>query len=189
MAREYNPDLILSDVMMPEMGGDELCASVKSDIETSHIPVMLLTALGDEKDMLEGLENGADAYITKPFSINVLRANIRNILANRALLKRAYAGLEDGVGQVPPDCHNTRGMQNMSRTGFFNKLKALTGHAPADYIRSMRLQYAAQLLREKDCSITEISDDSGFSDVRYFREVFRKYYGMSPSEYRNSMRG
>jgi hypothetical protein len=67
--------------------------------------------------------------------------------------------------------------------------KALTGHAPADYIRSMRLQYAAQLLREKDCSITEISDDSGFSDVRYFREVFRKYYGMSPSEYRNSMRG
>lgn len=81
------------------------------------------------------------------------------------------------------------GMQNMSRTGFFNKLKALTGHAPADYIRSMRLQYAAQLLREKDCSITEISDDSGFSDVRYFREVFRKYYGMSPSEYRNSMRG
>lgn len=198
------------------MGGDELCASVKSDIETSHIPVMLLTALGDEKDMLEGLENGADAYITKPFSINVLRANIRNILANRALLRRAYAGLEDGVGQVPPDCHNTRdwkfmasvrecvmknidnpgfcvdmlcGMQNMSRTGFFNKLKALTGHAPADYIRSMRLQYAAQLLREKDCSITEISDDSGFSDVRYFREVFRKYYGMSPSEYRNSMRG
>lgn len=216
VAREYNPDLILSDVMMPEMGGDELCASVKSDIETSHIPVMLLTALGDEKDMLEGLENGADAYITKPFSINVLRANIRNILANRALLRRAYAGLEDGVGQVPPDCHNTRdwkfmasvrecvmknidnpgfcvdmlcGMQNMSRTGFFNKLKALTGHAPADYIRSMRLQYAAQLLREKDCSITEISDDSGFSDVRYFREVFRKYYGMSPSEYRNSMRG
>lgn len=79
--------------MMPEMGGDELCASVKSDIETSHIPVMLLTALGDEKDMLEGLENGADAYITKPFSINVLRANIRNILANRALLRRAYAGL------------------------------------------------------------------------------------------------
>lgn len=215
-AHIYNPDLILSDVMMPEMGGDELCASVKSDIETSHIPVMLLTALGDEKDMLEGLENGADAYITKPFSINVLRANIRNILANRALLRRAYAGLEDGVGQVPPDCHNTRdwkfmasvrecvmknidnpgfcvdmlcGMQNMSRTGFFNKLKALTGHAPADYIRSMRLQYAAQLLREKDCSITEISDDSGFSDVRYFREVFRKYYGMSPSEYRNSMRG
>ena len=157
VAREYNPDLILSDVMMPEMGGDELCASVKSDIETSHIPVMLLTALGDEKDMLEGLENGADAYITKPFSINVLRANIRNILANRALLRRAYAGLEDGVGQ--------------------------------DYIRSTRLQYAAQLLREKDCSITEISDDSGFSDVRYFREVFRKYYGMSPSEYRNSMRG
>ena len=75
---------------------------------------MLLTALGDEKDMLEGLENGADAYITKPFSINVLRANIRNILANRALLKRAYAGLEDGVGQVPPDCHNTRDWKFMA---------------------------------------------------------------------------
>ena len=89
--------------MMPEMGGDELCASVKSDIETSHIPVMLLTALGDrERTCWRGWRKRTDAYITKPFSINVLRANIRNILANRALLKRAYAGLEDGVGQVPP---------------------------------------------------------------------------------------
>lgn len=88
MAREYNPDLILSDVMMPEMGGDELCAAIKSDIETSHIPVILLTALSDEKNMLKGLDKGADAYITKPFSVNVLKANIRSILRNRILLRK-----------------------------------------------------------------------------------------------------
>ena len=133
-----------------------------------------------------------------------------------ALLRRAYAGLEDGVGQFRrtatiPGTGNSwlrKGMRHEE----YRQPRFLCGHAlwhaehephrifqqvegarPAmprlTIIRSMRLQYAAQLLREKDCSITEISDDSGFSDVRYFREVFRKYYGMSPSEYRNSMRG
>ena len=97
VAREYNPDLILSDVMMPEMGGDELCAAIKSDIETSHIPVILLTALSDEKNMLKGLDKGADAYITKPFSVNVLKANIRSILRNRILLRKTYAGLKSGT--------------------------------------------------------------------------------------------
>ena len=86
--REFNPDLVISDIMMPEMGGDELCATIKGDLEMSHIPVVLLTALGDEKHMLEGLEIGADAYITKPFSVGILKATIKNILTNRALLRR-----------------------------------------------------------------------------------------------------
>ncbi len=211
VTREYNPDLILSDVMMPEMDGNEFCLSVKSDIETSHIPVILLTALSDEKNMLEGLGYGADAYISKPFSVNLLRATIRNILSNRMLLRRAYTSLDTDREVLPPGCSNTLNwkfiasvkecvmenianpefnvdtlcsMQHMSRSSFFNKLKTLTGCAPAEYIRSIRLQYAAQLLKQKDCPITEVADATGFNDVKYFREVFRKYHGISPSEYR-----
>ena len=211
VAREYNPDLILSDVMMPEMGGDELCAAIKSDIETSHIPVILLTALSDEKNMLKGLDKGADAYITKPFSVNVLKANIRSILGNRILLRKTYAGLKSGTGPLPEGCSNALDwkfiatvrecvmehitspdfnvdtlceIQHMSRSSFFNKLKTLTGYAPADFIRSIRLQHAANLLIQERCTIIEVADATGFSDAKYFREVFRKHYGVSPSEYR-----
>lgn len=88
--REFNPDLVISDIMMPEMSGDELCSAIKGDLEMSHIPVVLLTAQGDEKNMLEGLEIGADAYITKPFSVGILKATIKNLLANRALLRQVY---------------------------------------------------------------------------------------------------
>ena len=93
--REFNPDLVISDIMMPEMSGDELCSAIKGDIEMSHIPVVLLTALGDEKNMLEGLEIGADAYITKPFSVGILKATIKNLLANRALLRQVYNSIEE----------------------------------------------------------------------------------------------
>ncbi len=216
VAREYNPDLILSDVMMPEMGGDELCAAIKSDIETSHIPVILLTALSDEKNMLKGLDKGADAYITKPFSVNVLKANIRSILRNRILLRKTYAGLKSGTGPLPEGCSNALDwkfiatvrecvmehitspdfnvdtlceIQHMSRSSFFNKLKTLTGYAPADYIRSIRLQHAANLLIQERCTIIEVADATGFSDAKYFREVFRKHYGVSPSEYRKVAMG
>ena len=94
IVKQFWPELILSDIMMPEMRGDELCIAIKNDIETSHIPVVLLTALGDEKNILEGLHIGADEYIVKPFSINILKASIANLLANRALLRKRYANLE-----------------------------------------------------------------------------------------------
>ena len=208
--REFNPDLVISDIMMPEMGGDELCATIKGDLEMSHIPVVLLTALGDEKHMLEGLEIGADAYITKPFSVGILKATIKNILTNRALLRRVYNSIEDEEPNFPVNCTNTldwkfiasvkecieknmgdsdfnvemlSNLHYMSRTSFFNKLKALTGYAPADYIRLIRLQHAAQLLKQGEYTITEIADKVGFSDAKYFREVFKKYYGVSPSKY------
>ena len=93
--REFNPAIIISDIMMPEMGGDEFCSVIKNDLEMSHIPIILLTALGDEKNMLEGLEIGADAYITKPFSVGILKATVKNILANRALLRQVYNSIED----------------------------------------------------------------------------------------------
>ena len=208
--REFNPNLVISDIMMPEMGGDELCTTIKENIETSHIPVVLLTALGDEKHMLEGLEIGADAYITKPFSVGILKATIKNILTNRTLLRQVYNSIEDGKQDFPANCTNTldwkfiasvkeciennmgnpdfnvdmlSSQHHMSRTSFFNKLKALTGYAPADYIRMIRLQHAAQLLTQSKYTITEIADMVGFSDVKYFREVFKKYYNTSPSRY------
>ena len=211
--REFNPDLVISDIMMPEMGGDELCSVIKSNLEMSHIPVILLTALSDEKNMLEGLEIGADAYISKPFSVGMLKATVKNILTNRALLRQVYNSIEDEEQNLPANCTNTldwkfiasvkkcieNNMENsdfnvdmlssqhhMSRTSFFNKLKALTGYAPADYIRMIRLQHAAQLLKQGKYSITEIADMIGYSDAKYFREVFKKYYNVSPSKFNKS---
>ena len=97
----------LRELMMPEMGGDELCATIKGDLEMSHIPVLLLTALGDEKNMLEGLKTGADAYIIKPFSVGILKATVKNILANRALLRLVYNSIEDKEQSLPTNCTNT----------------------------------------------------------------------------------
>ena len=88
---EYKPELVISDIMMPEMRGDELCQAIKNNIETSHIPVILLTALNNEKDILSGLQIGADEYVVKPFNIGILKANVANLLANRALLRSKYA--------------------------------------------------------------------------------------------------
>ena len=195
---------------MPELGGDKLCSTIKGDLETSHIPVILLTALGDEKNMLEGLAIGADAYITKPFSVGILKATVKNILTNRALLRQFYNCIEDKEQNLPVNCTGTldwkfiasvkeciednmgspdfnvdllSSRHHMRRTSFFNKLKALTGYAPADYIRMIRLQHAAQLLKQGEHTVTEIADMVGFSDAKYFREVFKKYYNVSPSKF------
>ena len=211
IVKEYMPELIISDIMMPEMRGDELCAAIKNDIETSHIPIILLTALNDEKNILEGLKIGADEYIVKPFNIGILKATIANLLTNRALLKSKYANLEvSEEEEVSPNCATDLdwkfiatvkksveenidnpafnvdvlcNLLNMSRTSFYNKLKALTDQAPADYIRLIRLKRAAALLKTGQHSVTEISELTGFNDVKYFREVFKKHFKMSPSKY------
>lgn len=212
---EYKPDLLISDIMMPEMRGDELCKIVKNNIETSHIPIILLTALNNEKDILSGLHTGADEYIVKPFNISILKANIANLLANRALLHSKYANLELGEEEeedkdlcincsqdmdwkfianvkkhVEDNLDNPSftvdtlcSLMGMSRTSFYNKLRALTDQAPGDYIRLIRLKHAVKLLKENTHSITEIAEMTGFSDAKYFREVFKKYYNVSPSQY------
>lgn len=214
IVRIYLPHLILSDVMMPEMGGDELCSAIKSDIETSHIPVLLLTALNDEKNILKGLQTGADEYITKPFNLEILRTIIANTLAARATLRARYGsinGLEknDSVvemtGELGPldwkfikevNADIEKNLQEteynidalsaslcMSRTSFYNKMKALTGLAPSEYVRLIRLKHAACMLKEGTYNITEIAERTGFNDPRYFREVFKKYYKVAPSQY------
>ena len=218
IVKQFQPELILSDIMMPEMRGDELCSAIKNDIETSHIPVLLLTALGDERSILEGLRIGADEYIVKPFSINILKASIANLLHNRALLRKRYADLDINAEEDSPTAACTNSLDrkfmsdvkksidenmdnpdftvdvlcahmNMSRTGFYSKLKALTGQAPADFIRNIRLKHAAKLLAEGDYSITEIAEKTAFCDGKYFREVFKKYFNVSPSQYAKEKRG
>ena len=210
--KEFWPELVLSDIMMPEMRGDELCVAIKSDIETSHIPVLLLTALGDENNILDGLSIGADEYLIKPFSVKILRANIANLLANRELLRVRYANLDIEAKSMVPSANGTNCLDwkfissvkkivdkninnpefsvdvlcessGMSRTSFYCKLKALTGQSPTEFIRVMRLKRATELLKEGGYAINEISDMVGFSDTKYFREVFKKYYKMSPSRY------
>lgn len=210
---EYKPDLVISDIMMPEMRGDELCAAIKNNIETSHIPVILLTALNNDKDIMSGLQTGADEYVVKPFNIGILKATIANLLANRALLRSKYANLDLDEEEQDGECINCSqdidwkfiadikrhvednidnqaltvdvvcGLMGMSRTSFYNKLRALTDQAPGDYIRLIRLKRAIQLLKEGKHTITEIAEMTGFSDAKYFREVFKKHFNVSPSQY------
>jgi signal transduction histidine kinase/DNA-binding response OmpR family regulator len=209
VVEEFAPDLVLSDVLMPEMSGDRLCAALKQNFATSHLPVVLLTALNDEKYQLKGLSVGADDYLTKPFAPAVLKARMANLLQNRERLRRKFASFESLPAEPPTDvlqrrdwdfvkevnrCIEERMQQaefnvdrlcelhHMSRTAFYSKLKALTGHAPSEHIRLVRLHRASQLLQE-GYSVSEVADLCGFCDAKYFREVFKRYYGENPSEH------
>jgi DNA-binding response OmpR family regulator len=206
-ARELNPDIILSDVPMPGLRGAEMCRMLKSSIETSHIPVILLTALSEKEDIILGLEAGADDYITKPFDLTVLKARIRNILHNREKLRslvlasrkdlndtdyanpldkefiaKAILVIEkemDNAGfSVGDFCRNL----GMSRTSVYNKIKTLTNLGPNDFIRIIRLNKAKELLKEKKYPVAEIAGMVGFSDPKYFSTSFKKQFGVSPSK-------
>lgn len=207
--KKQQPDLIISDILMPLMTGEEMCRHLKDDLETSHIPIILLTALGDKKNILKGLESKADMYIVKPFDLMILKANIKNILENREQMQKKFQQIQhpaqleeislptslddefilkvtelikDGLTKdltVDTLCAQV----NMSRTSFYNKLKALTGIAPADFIRNIRMQEAARLLKSKRYNVAEVSDMTGFADPKYFTDIFKKYYGMPPSVY------
>lgn len=215
IAKEYMPHMIISDIMMPEMRGDELCHILKNDIETSHIPIILLTALNNDRNIIEGLKTGADEYIVKPFNIGILRATIANILTNRSLLRHKYGNLDLNEAEKENDsvCLNCTTdldwkfissvkknveenldnpafnvemlctLLNMSRTSFYNKIKALTDQGPAEFIRLIRLKRSAQLMKEQQHTVTEVAELSGFSDAKYFREVFKKHFGCSPTQY------
>lgn len=210
VVENVRPDLVISDIMMPKMRGDELCTKIKSDINTSHIPVILLTALNDKTNIINGLRNGADEYISKPFDIAILKATIATILSNRQIIKNKFATLDIQVGDEYIHCASDLDREfmtkvqtiieknipdssftvdtlcaalNMSRSSFYNKIKALTDQAPADFIRIIRLARAAELLKRKQYSIAEVAEMTGFSDAKYFREVFKKCYKVSPSKY------
>lgn len=206
-ARSENPDLIISDVMMPRLRGDELCRLIKNDINTSHIPVMLLTGLAGREDILAGFESNADDYIVKPFDIIVLKARIRNIIKSRRLLGRRVLAedgepaKEDFTSELDRefmtkvmDSINARMADSdfavadlcadigMSRSSVYNKIKSLSGQSVNEFIRIMRLNRAKELLATRRYNISEVAYMVGFSDPKYFSTCFKKQFGISPSK-------
>lgn len=206
--QKWAPDLIVSDVMMQHMNGDELTQRLKSSIETSHIPIILLTALSDKENIIKGLDKGADDYITKPFDVSVLKARIRNLLRNRKKLQIAvtsctsekekivYDNALDKEFMQRIDILIEEHMDNseysvdelcrdmaMSRSSLYNKVKALTGQGPNDYSRFIRLKRAAELLANQQYNVSEVATLTGFGDSKYFSTAFKKQFGQSPSKY------
>lgn len=204
-------EVILSDVMMPGMDGIAFCKHIKENIRTSHIPVILLTARTSMIFRLEGLENGADDYITKPFNAQILQLKIRNLIKSREELKRRF--MDNEVLEIEPKKVTLTSTdadfiqkalesieQNMSNSDFsveefgkdvgmsrmqlYRKLKALTGLSANEFIRSIRLKRAAQLLELGQLTVAEVTYEVGFTDLQYFRNCFKKQFDINPSEYK-----
>ncbi len=210
-ALESSPDIIISDVMMPEKNGYELTDTLKNDVKTSHIPIILLTAKASEEDKLAGLGVGADAYLTKPFNVDELKLRIRNLIRER---KKLWSHYNESLSYEPqtlkvssPDQKfltqameileeyksdsefNSAKLQQelgVSRTLLHVKLKALAGQSTTEFIRTYRLKYAATLILQDFGNIAEIAYESGFNDQSYFTKSFRKHFGVAASEYKDS---
>lgn len=211
--KQDQPDLIVSDLMMPNLDGLELTDRLKNDTATSHIPIILLTAKSAIESRLEALKYGADDYITKPFSPEYLMARIDNILRQRRILQETYRNhllkLEPQAKKEhnPDEAFLARllnymehNMDNgdlavddlvremgLGRTVFFNKLKSLTGLSPVEFIREVRVKRAAQLLESDKYNVTEITYMVGMNDSRYFAKCFKAAYGVTPTEYRRML--
>lgn len=211
LAKVVLPELIISDVMMPEMNGYELCKQIKENKETSHIPVILLTALDDKSNILKGYELGADNYISKPFDTNILLLTIDNTISTRQALRRNLmlplekgqenepklvtnefdkVFLDEVISIIDKNILNSEFAINdlccemaMSRTSFYNKMKIITNQSPNEFIRLVRLNRAAKLLKDGYDSITEVASLTGFGDVKYFSTAFKKHFGVSPKKY------
>ncbi|HDR68220.1 MAG TPA: response regulator, partial [Bacteroidaceae bacterium] len=209
IASESIPDLIVSDVIMPEMDGLELCERLKSDDRTSHIPVILLTARTAIIHKLSGLKTGADDYLTKPFNIQVLRVRIENLIELRKKLREKYGKsrniVPESVNQESSrddiflknaaDIINNKMMDpdfsvnklavevGMSQSVLYRKLKALTDLSPNDFIKNIRLSRAEELLFKEDLTISEVGYQVGFNDPKYFSRSFKKQFGVTPSDY------
>ena len=212
--RNKRPDIIVSDIMMPGMDGFELCKRIKQNIDTSHIPVILLTARTDSESTQTGYNQGADAYIGKPFELDLLVSVIRNQLKNREIIKQKYMNL-GYVAELRSSHQNNiddefliklskvinENLNNselnidfltdkmaMSRTSLYNKIKALTGIGANDYINRIRIEKAVQLLTDTQLSITEISEEVGFTYQRYFSTAFKQIKGVTPTQFRSDQK-
>ena len=202
------PDLIITDLMMPQMDGITLCKKLKTGIHTSHIPVVMLTAKAGIENKLEGLETGADDYLTKPFNARELQVRVKNLITERKKLRELFAQKPDidpreitvtsldekFLGEVlelleekhidsefgVPEMQTALGM---SKTQLHRKLKSLTDHPPGELLRNFRLKRAAQLLVQEGDTISQIAYSVGFNGLSYFTKCFREMYGVSPSDY------
>jgi len=212
-ALSQHPDIIVSDISMPEMTGIELCKKLKGDKRTSHIPVVLLTALTGEAEQLKGLEIGANDYMTKPFNFEILLSKIKNILILRDTYKRTYKKQMDVQLQETPlqnedekllrsiveyielnilndnfSVEELSRRMNMSRGSLYNKVLMLTGKSPVEFIRSIRLKKAVYLLENSQLTISQICYEVGFNTPKYFTKLFKDEYNILPSAYTNSIR-
>jgi ligand-binding sensor domain-containing protein/signal transduction histidine kinase/CheY-like chemotaxis protein/AraC-like DNA-binding protein len=202
------PDIIISDVMMPEVSGTILCSTLKSDNRTSHIPIILLTARTPLIYKIEGLETGADDYLTKPFSIHIIEARVWNLLESRQQLRDRYKKeitlqpsklaitspdeiflekvmnfIENNMAEPSLNVEELGKEVFMSRVTLYRKIKALTNQTTIEFIRSVRLKKAAQYLETKSYSVTEAGYKVGFTDIDYFRKCFKEQFGKTPKEY------
>jgi DNA-binding response OmpR family regulator len=207
LAKENNPELILTDVQMPNMNGYEFCKAIRSSFETSHIPVVMLTANNTIDQQIEGLSTGADVYLTKPFDINLLDAHINSLLENRKSLRKKFMGMEQDVDiekTIPqrdidfindlrlfieenimnPDL-NVEFLSkhfSISLAQLHRKIKALTDSTPNNMIKSIRLRIAYKLIKKDGLRVSEVADLTGFSDPSYFARCFKNEFGENPSQ-------
>lgn len=210
MAKELDVDLIVSDVMMPGMNGFELTKRLKNSFETSHIPIILLTALSTDENVLEGTESGADAYITKPFSPQLLMARILQLLNQREILRQKFGKVPQEIrsamlrneqdslfvkrldsivysrlGEQDLSADKVAGLLHLGRTIFYKKVRGTTGYTPNEYIRVIRLRKAAELLKEGEKNVSEVAYAVGFDNPYYSSKYFKEQFGMPPSQYRS----
>ncbi len=209
MLIEHQPQIVISDVMMPRMDGFELCQNIKSNDLVAHIPVVLLTAKGTPQDQLFGTRKGADAYLTKPFDPELLIEKVKQLIASRKLLSDKYAQkvrleptdaeiksaegklleqaikvIEKHMGDTSFDPEKLASELAMSTSTFYRKIKKLTQQPPGEFIKSIRLKRAAQLLKETDLTVSEIIEHVGYQDIKNFRKNFKHVYDLTPSDYR-----
>lgn len=208
MAEAENPDIIVSDVMMPRMNGTDMCRRIKENIETSHIPIILLTAWSTDEGRAAGYKAGADAYIAKPFDMEVLLARISNLLEKQEKRQRDFSHsisldpktvtdsspdedfLKEVIACIEKNIDNSEytidSLSNdvvMSRMSLYRKMKSLTGQTPADFIRTVRLKTAAKLLKEEKCTVSEACYRTGFASPQNFAKHFKEMFGVLPSQY------
>ena len=209
------PDIVVSDVMMPKMDGMELCKRIRSNININHLPIVLLTARSKAEDRVEGMQLGADAYLAKPFSMEVLKSTVDGLIQNRHLLKTKYSGaqeqkektvaleiktpnellmerimrvINDNLSNPELNVEMLAAEVGLSRVHVHRKMKELTNQSARDFIRNTRLRQAAQLLQEKNLGVSDVAYATGFSTLSYFSSQFKLTYGVSPKEYRESHR-
>lgn len=207
-AEAENPDIIVSDVMMPRMNGTDMCRRIKENIETSHIPIILLTAWSTDEGRATGYKAGADAYIAKPFDMEVLLARISNLLEKQEKRQRDFSHsisldpktvtdsspdedfLKEVIACIEKNIDNSEYTIDslstdivMSRMSLYRKMKSLTGQTPADFIRTVRLKTAAKLLKEEKCTVSEACYRTGFASPQNFSKHFKEMFGVLPSQY------
>lgn len=208
LALSKNPDLIITDVMMPEMDGKELCHLIKTNFKTSHIPVIMLTALADIDDKIKGLETGADAYVEKPFNVSILNATINNLIKSRENVSRLLEDkqvkkqltpdesflsdvikvIKDNLTERDFSIDTLCEIMGLSRSNLFRKLKGLIQMSPSDLIIKIKLTHAEELMKKKvHHRISDIAYESGFHDPKYFSTLFKKHYSKTPKEYIDSL--